>query len=290
MTSIVLVVVAALLVVALITAGIWFWHSRLRRPSIRRRLPVRTATKISLLVPFHSDQGRRQENWDWLYKHWKTVLPDAEIIVQDNTETPFCKTAAVNAAFRRSRGDVIVILDADCYMDYRVILRCAEEIRESHKQGHPLWYIPYRRFYRLTDSATRCLIAGRPGAAMVFADPPVAEDYAHQNPPSSGHHWGAMVQIMHRDAFKAVGGMDERFKGWGGEDVAFMYAVETLYGGRRTYDAAVYHLWHPTIKGNWKHTRQWDGQPDAEMNDKLSERYLQARGDRKQMRELIEAT
>lgn len=240
--------------------------------------------RISLLVPFHSDKAEREANWNWLHAYWKQHLPDAEIIVQDNLEVPFCKTAAVNAAFRRSHGDVIAIVDADCFIDAAVIEKCAARIREARTWGERLWFIPYRRFYRLTGVATRRLMLGdlRP-----LTDPPVPFDHEHQHDPAMGHHYAALIQILPREAFEAVNGMDERFKGWGGEDVSFMYAVDTLYGKHRTIDAPVYHLWHPFIQGRWKFTRQWFGQHTPEQNDRLATKYCDARGVRAPMRELV---
>jgi N-terminal domain of galactosyltransferase/Glycosyl transferase family 2 len=273
--SIILLAFAAVLLTYVVIEIVHFWK-RKRRP-----------TKISLLVPFHSDGGIRQRNWDWLHEHWKVKLPDAEIIVQDNHEIPFCKTAAVNAAFKRSHGDIIVILDADCYMDYRIIQYCAARIREARRRGNPLWFIPYRRFYRLTDEGTTDLLTTPPGGPMFFTDPPKPFEYEHTNPSSSGHHWAALVQIVPREAFEQVEGMDERFKGWGGEDVSFMHAVDTIYGSRRTCNSPVYHLCHPIIEGVWKYTRQWAGQPRAEINGALTDQYVKARGDRERMLRLI---
>ena len=249
---------------------------------IRRRGPVRKRNTISLLVPFHSDRAEREANWHWLHDYWRHRLPDAELIVQDNLEVPFCKTAAVNAAFKRSHGDVIVIVDADCFIDSQVIEQCAARIREARAAGRTAWFIPYRRFYRLTKDATGVLAASDPKGPF----PPDQLEYERQHDPATGHHYAALIQILPREAFKTVGGMDERFKGWGGEDVSFMYAVDTLYGKHRTVDAPVYHLWHPFLRGRWKFTRQWFGQNAPEQNDQLATRYCDARGVRGPMREL----
>ncbi len=242
---------------------------------------------ISLLVPFHEDDADRGAVWGWLLAYWRTRLPDAELIVADNFEVPFCKTAAVNDAFKRSRGDIIVILDADCYVDAAVIESCADRIRVARVRGEKLWFIPYRRFYRLTQEATTAIVSGARDISTLGDPPEVEHESAYSA--AAGHHYAALIQILPREAFEAVGGMDERFKGWGGEDVSFMYAVDTLYGKHRTLDAPVYHLWHPFIKGRWKFTRQWIGQNAAELNDELSTKYCEARGVQAPMRDLVSA-
>ena len=54
--------------------------------------------------------------------------------------------------------------------------------------------------------------------------------------------------IVSREVFDRVGGFDERFEGWGGEDQVFRYRLEKLIGpGIRPPDpsASCYSLWHP---------------------------------------------
>jgi predicted glycosyltransferase involved in capsule biosynthesis len=244
--------------------------------------------QISLLVPFRPDFPERQRNWNWLRQYWEDELPEAEIVMGNSASVPFCKTAAVNAAFRHAHGDIIVILDADCYISGDVIRDCAEAIRRERRRGRKLWYIPYRRFYRLNEAASMRLLSSDPADPLRFADPPPPSDLeALPASASFGHWYGALIQIMPRAAFIEAGGMDENFAGWGGEDVSFMHAVDTLYTKHRTFDGPVYHIFHPTIKGAWQATRQWAGQTTAEMNDPLSGRYEYANGDKRLMRRLI---
>lgn len=259
------------------------WHRWKWRPRWWRRRHGR----ISILVPFRSDSGVRDKTWDWLYRYWRRVLPEAEFIIGQNHDTPFCKTAAVNDAFRKAKGDVIVIMDADCYIDACVIKRCAQEIREARKAGRRLWFIPYRRFYRMTREVSEWLLETDPCDPPRFRDPPPPWEVEHIWRNSSGHWWGALIQIMPREAFEAAGGMDERFKGWGSEDISFMHAVDTLYAKHKTVNSPVYHLWHPSIKGKWLFTRQWPDQPGPEMNDQLAWRYENAVGDKLRMHKLL---
>lgn len=52
--------------------------------------------------------------------------------------------------------------------------------------------------------------------------------------------------IVTRENYIAVNGMDERFRGWGGEDNAFLHALETQLGPVLRLDGVCTHLWHPT--------------------------------------------
>lgn len=241
---------------------------------------------ISLLVPFRTDHAERERNWRWLKKYWEHELPLAELIEGTNEDTPFCKTSAVNRAFEKSHGDVIVILDADCYISGEVILEAARRIREARLRNRPLWFIPYRRFYRLTELSSLILLDTPPDNPLRFRDPPPPGSVETPASKSYGHWYGALIQAMPREAFILVGGMDERFRGWGGEDISMMYKVDTLYGRHKTLNVPTFHIHHPTIPGHWKQSRQWEGQAKPEMNDWLSWHYQQANGDSVKMRQL----
>ena len=97
-----------------------------------------------------------------------------------------------------------------------------------------------------------------------------------------------MAQVLPWEAFWEVGGMDPRFRGWGGEDVSFMRAVDTMWGKHKSTDNDVLHLWHPKIPGRYQLTRQWQGQPRPEMNNLLAGRYHEATGNLEKMRALLE--
>jgi glycosyl transferase family 2 len=244
---------------------------------------------IVLLVPFRSDGAIRTRTWDWLRKYWEHFLPDAEIIMGCDDHSPFIKTAAVNDAFRRSHGDIIVILDADCYIDPAVITGCAKRIRAARRRGRKLWFVPYRHFYRLTQQASLAVLSSPPWDPVRFSSPPPRRDTERTGGQSFGHWWGALIQVMPVEAFIAAGGMDENFnRGWGGEDVGFMTAVDTLYHPHRTTRNQVLHLWHPH-RGTTHFERQWEGQSEPGGNNSLATLYQGARGRPDRMHDLTRA-
>lgn len=242
---------------------------------------------ISLLVPFQSDSGRRAETWEWLKQYWAYELPYAELIVGGYKHRPFSKTTAVNEAARKATGDIIVILDADCYIPGDVIVECAVKIREARAQDQHLWYIPYRHFYRMTDSASRLIISSNPVMPpRYFSSAPPLSQLESGPASSAGHHYGALIQIMPIEAFVAARGMDERFAGWGGEDVSFLHAVDTMWGRYKTLPSGVIHLWHPTFnESGFK--RNWVGQDKTNPNSNLASRYGAASSDYAKMLALV---
>lgn len=254
---------------------------------------------ISILIPFrclHKEHARTR-NVEWLKKYWKKQLPGAEIIIGEDpcVRLPFSKSVAVNDAVSKSSGDVLVIIDADGYMSPKSVLRCAEEIRSHRERGHRLWFVPYRQFYRLTQAASELLLASDPSHPLLFSEPldPVFTINSYDDA-KVGHWYGAMCQIMPREAFDLVGGWDERFRGWGGEDHAAMRAMDTLYCPHKTLPGMVCHIWHPQLgpqgeanSVHWKE-RMWDGQEETCANDVLSMRYYGAYRKPERMRKLLD--
>ena len=245
---------------------------------------------ISLLVPFRTDNGRRAETWEWLNEYWHHELPGAQIVIGTDDTPAFCKTAAINRAADKARGDVFVILDADCLIAGNVVEYCATEIRNARKRGNRLWFMPYRYFYRMTDTASREILNSDPAnPPRFFAAGPANYRVQDTKSADQAHWFGALIQIMPREAFRIAGGMDNRFHGWGGEDVAFMHAVDTLYGQHKTSPNGVIHLWHPTIGSTIK-DRMWTGQTRPGANGNLAARYFRAMGDVGKMRQLVESS
>lgn len=261
---------------------------------------------ISILVPLHltEDCGPRVDNWNWLKRYWKHHLPGAEIIIgRDNdaiqNKTPFSKSAAVNDAVRKSHGDILVIIDADVHIPAESILHCAREIRAAIKRDKRLWFMPYRKLFRLTREASRRILNTNPDSPTFPPSPLPDRDFSNKEyfkdtPVSEiGHWYGAMIQIVPREAFDEVGGWDIRFKGWGGEDHAAMVATDTLYSPHKTLPGRVLHFWHPVITlpsalDPFGKKRIWANQDVVNNNNALSGRYYWSRGFPHRMRRLVD--
>jgi len=249
---------------------------------------------ISLLVPFRDDKEEgRADNWAWLRQYWEHTLPDAEIIIGDAPGEPFSKTCALNAAYRDSTGDVLVILDADCYIEASVILNCANEIRKGRSRvpREHVWFIPYKHLYRLTRISTLYLLGSEPADPFQFKTPPDNDEIGPPNGSEFGHWFGALIQIFPREAFETIHGMSPLFRGWGGEDVANVLALDTLFGVHRLTNNQVLTLWHSVQSKpgtNPNLLRVWEGQEDPRKNWKIAGRYRKSLRDPVAMRELID--
>jgi len=86
--------------------------------------------------------------------------------------------------------------------------------------------------------------------------------------------------VLPRASFEIMGGMDERWRGWGGEDSAFTIAADKVLGVHRSMAINVISLWHPRPRDE-RSQRIWPGQDrlaeEAEKQE-LIKRYRQASG------------
>lgn len=179
---------------------------------------------VSILVPYASGCSWRQRAWDYVRSQYESLHGDWELI-EGTCVGEWSKGAAVRNASEKATGDVLVIADADSYTDPDV-LRHAVDIVET-------WVIPHLMVYRLRDRSTERVYAGetpRPGwtCRLPYVGPP-----------------GGGITVVTRDAYETVRGIDDRYIGWGGEDLSFGWALETLVGPSTRLDAVLWHLWHP---------------------------------------------
>lgn len=244
--------------------------------------------QVSLLVPFRDDGEHRTRVWTWLRQYWEANLGSVEIVMGHDGGWPFSKSAAVNDAAVRARGRTFVILDADTYLDAQVVQYCADQLDAAREAGQRKWFIPYSRNYRLSKATTLDLLDADPTAPYGISSPPLASDL-EKSPDSAyyGHQYGAMIQIVPREAFFDVNGMDPRFRGWGSEDSSFLRSVDTLWGNHENTPNDIAHLWHDRPVIGWN--SRWVGQTAGGLaNSRLAQRYVYATGEPSFMRGLAD--
>lgn len=216
-----------------------------------------------LLAPYRGDDGgHRDRCWEYVRNWWEAQLQLP--VFTGDVPGPFNRAAARNDAARRA-GDwqVAIFVDADTIMTgHDAVAPVHQAVALARDTGTVV--LPHTRYIALTSSGTVRLLAGTSWRRHT--------KYQREDVPLG-------VMVVSRAAWDTLGGFDERFTTWGGEDVAFRVAAATLVGLRRL-PGTLLHLWHPRDLSKAEYVRSRGGP--------LRQEYRVASGNPAAMRKLLE--
>jgi hypothetical protein len=167
---------------------------------------------------------------------WAEQLRDrSEVYVFVPCDGHFNKAWAVNAGVVQAASDceILCILDADILADRDFLRRNVERFGQPGAQAH--W--PFVDPLCLDAAATHVAIAQRCQRGMSQAPIDELRGARLRRPP--GHCVWLRASLFHR-----VGGFDERFAGWGGEDLDFVFRLDVVAAVDR-YPDPLLHMYHP---------------------------------------------
>ncbi|MDQ0246203.1 putative glycosyltransferase involved in capsule biosynthesis [Bacillus fengqiuensis] len=221
--------------------------------------------QVSILLPFKTDNGIRHAELQWVIRFYYKIMPGVEICVGENFDEIFSRSKAINAAARKATRNVYVLADCDVIYDPDLIVEALHLLQQAP------WVIPFNRVLDISKEKTEKLIQTEP-------EWPLPSIEAHCQEGFMAPSFAGKINIFSREAFENVGGFDERFVGWGGEDDAFVNAMNTLCGPFARLNKTIYHLWHP-FAGH--------SNPHYGANLEIVKSYLQAYGNQEAMKRLI---
>jgi hypothetical protein len=169
-------------------------------------------------------------------ERWGEVIrPRADHYLFAAKPGPFNKSWTVNVGVRHSPGrpEAICILDADVLVDRDFVVRNAARFRRPGTGGH----LTYRNMLSLDEAATSRAIRDRVQRGRAEADPEYFRGFLLLRPP------GCCVWVRSA-AYERIGGMDERYEGWGGEDYDFLHRLD-LETPLDYHDDWLLHMHHP---------------------------------------------
>lgn len=195
---------------------------------------------MTLIVIPWRDDGSRSAACKTVCDHLRTVVPGCPIILADSGHETFNRAASRNLGVKAAGQDeIVVVCDADTLVDPDGLLVAS---RAAQRGGlhYPQAVVNY-----LSEAGTELVIQGQP------VDPQRIEFSL----PSA--HGGCFVILA--EQYRAVGGMDERFEGWGFEDNAWWAAAKDRLGVPTHHRGVAWHLWHPHERyaGTPEQTRNW---------------------------------
>lgn len=214
---------------------------------------------VHVVIPWRPQESRLplfNAVTDWLQRDF----PDWPIHLADVPTELYCLAGSRNAGVieaQEAGASIVVLLDADTLVQSEVLQQAVDLVARQGGQA-----IPYSRYW-MVDKA---------GGEQFLAGTPLTQCHAIHYPPSVS---GAAVATP--ESWFAVGGQDERFLGWGGEDNAWYYAATTL-GEVVRLEGDAFAGWHvPQVKGRVQYRR----------NHRLYSSYRQYAGDRRSMETLV---
>jgi hypothetical protein len=230
---------------------------------------------VRFLVPWRSDGEYRDKLWGFTRARWEKDFPDFPIVVGSSPDGAFNRSAAINNA-AEGDWDVAVVLDADVMCEPDQVRRA---IVTAATTGHLTF--AFDEYRGLTPHMT----------AKVLSDELPLNRWSPEPQWQSPEVWNkgvrfrskvheSSVVVCRRELWDLIGGFDERFVGWGQEDVAFAQACRVLAGDTIRIPGPVWHLWHARSADRNEHLSRY------RRNQELGDRY-RGTTDVKAMRDLL---
>lgn len=204
---------------------------------------------VPVLVPYRPDEGHRDALWSWLRTHYwgemrgyRVVEGCSPIAWVDHDDghaggyphpclESFNRSRAINDAARSAGNwEHAVIADADTWVPRAQLDEALALSRRTGKIVSALDSV-----IELTEESTESVLDGLGSAMMLGTDRVRTDPITTQS---------SMI-VVPRTAWERIGGFDEAFDGWGGEDNAFWRAAEILCTPPLRVPGAAFHLWHP---------------------------------------------
>lgn len=142
-------------------------------------------------------------------------------------------TVNVGVAGAARNAPAVCVLDADILVDRAFVTRNLDRLRNGSHGTH----LPFRWSLSLDEPSTRRAIAARVRAGRPDVPDAALRGLLLREAP------GGCVWIR-SEVFHAVGGFDERYEGWGGEDDDVIARLDRAAGVAR-FDDHLLHLNHP---------------------------------------------
>jgi hypothetical protein len=146
-------------------------------------------------------------------------------------DLPYCRSWAFNVAVRRAQGDILVLHDNDVLIPERYAYDAVQRVEEGYS------FVDLKRFifYLDANATARVFVTGVPPAGVPAL---VVQNLD-----------GGLSIVARRDAYDAIGGFDESYIGWGGEDNDFVDRAGFFGGVYRFGYMPMIHLEHPPQSG-----------------------------------------
>jgi hypothetical protein len=215
--------------------------------------------RVAVCVPWTGGDDWRTRSYLWTVDYWRRH--GLEVHVGDDTTGgawPNRSAARNAAAVAAGDGwDCLFFADADTFVPVEQLWAAAHLAVEQQRL-----VLAFDRYVKIPRVFTDRVLSGR----VEFGP-----KRARQGATVWTHHASGAVMVP-RTVWDTVGGFDERFASWGGEDRAFWLAANTLCGEADRIPGPAFHWWHPRAIDKQRDL------PEYAANIELGLRYKAAAG------------
>jgi len=185
---------------------------------------------VPMLVARRNDGGHRDRLWRFLKQHF---WADSNVVEGYHKDGPFNRSLALNiASIRAENWHVAVFIDSDAYIDPKQLEKAIRLAVDKQKV-----VLPFNRVVEINEWTTNDILQS---GKLLFKPSEEQIDKIR----TSETQTQSLFVVVPRNLFEQIGGFDENFVGWGGEDNAFHKAAEIIGGEVIRLEGDVYHLWH----------------------------------------------
>lgn len=187
---------------------------------------------ISILIN-HKTSFDNDNNWLFIKKRYKALIPNGEICVGFYPEGHYSKSVAINNAAKNAKGDVFIIADSNIAFNTECIRKALDSLDEYS------FIIPFGDLIYIDERSTKKLQRAAPSLSInnnnfkAYKRQPMAVGY---------------IFIVPRIHFEAIGGFDENITEWDEEDIDFAHRLSNKFGdGNRQKEYLVWSLYYERI-------------------------------------------
>ena len=221
------------------------------------------AYRVAVVVPWCGGDAHRSRAWRFVQQHYADMGVPVVAAGDPSGGRWVNRSAARNAATAAALEqhpdvEVLFLADADTFVPAHQMWAAVHLAHERQQL-----VLAFTDYLRSRSPATTRVLRGRRHVD-------VEHTLARSALRATGHASGAMAVPV--DVWHMVGGYDERFLSWGGEDRAFWCACNTLAGACDRIHGNAYHLWHPISP------ERDERMPQYQFNRALGHRYKRAAG------------
>lgn len=214
---------------------------------------------VTVCIPWRPTDDRLEAYGQVRY-FYDVEMPGVPIITADAGmgRGTFNRAASRNMAVAQAETELIVVADADTFVEPAALHAAIESAREDD-----LMNLPYHQGLYLDQNE----------GYDPWGAPPLAHPSRYFVPVGG-------VLVMRKRAWWRAGGQDWRFSGWGGEDDAFYCAASAMLGPVIRHEGLLVAAWHEEERDLF--TERWTP------NGELAARYREASSSRVAMTALVQ--